>query len=78
MPLILSSQSMNSQVFLQEIENDLGLSTAASTKNWVNENKGFIESQLEEYGAVLFSLTQSFAEAGVDSPKSFSISCKKT
>ena len=46
---------MNNQVFLQEIENDLGLSTPASTKNWVNENKGFIESQLEEYGAVLFS-----------------------
>ena len=46
---------MNNQVFLQEIENDLGLSTSASTKNWVNENKGFIESQLEEYGAVLFS-----------------------
>ena len=55
MPLILSSLSMNNQVFLQEIENDLGLSTPASTKNWVNENKGFIESQLEEYGAVLFS-----------------------
>lgn len=55
MPLILSSQSMNNQVFLQEIENDLGLSTPASTKNWVNENKGSVESQLEEYGAVLFS-----------------------
>ena len=55
MPLILSSLSMHNQVFLQEIENDLGLSTPASTKNWVNENKGFIESQLEEYGAVLFS-----------------------
>ena len=47
MPLILSSLSMNNQVFLQEIENDLGLSTPASTKNWVNENKGFIESQLK-------------------------------
>ena len=47
-PLILSSQSMNNQVFLKEIENDLGLSTAASTNNWVNENKGSIESQLEE------------------------------
>ena len=55
MPLILSSQSMNNQVFLQEIENDLGLSTPASTKNWVNENKCFVESQLEEYGAVLCS-----------------------
>lgn len=55
MPLILSSQSMNNQVFLQEIENDLGLSTPESTKNWVNENKGSVESQLEEYGAVLFS-----------------------
>ena len=55
MPLILSSPSMNNQVFLQEIENDLGLSTPASAKNWVNENKGSVESQLEEYGAVLFS-----------------------
>ena len=54
-PLILSSQSMNNQVFLKEIENDLGLSTPESTKNWVNENKGSVESQLEEYGAVLFS-----------------------
>ena len=45
---------MNNQVFLQELENNLGLSTPASTKNWINENKGFIESQLEEYGAVLF------------------------
>ena len=55
MPLILSSRSMNNQVFLQEIENDLGLSTPASTKNWVNENKSSVESLLEEYGAVLFS-----------------------
>ena len=46
---------MNNQVFLQEIENDLGLSTPASAKNWVNENKSSVESLLEEYGAVLFS-----------------------
>ena len=46
---------MNNQVFLQEIENDLGLSTPASAKNWVNENKSSVESLLEEYGAILFS-----------------------
>jgi hypothetical protein len=46
---------MNNQTFLQEIANDLGLSTPASTKNWVNENKSSVESLLEEYGAVLFS-----------------------
>ncbi len=53
--LILSFQSMNNLVFLQKMKNHAGLTTLAETQNWVCENRVDIESQLEEYGAVLFS-----------------------
>jgi hypothetical protein len=46
---------MTKKAFLQEVERDKDLTTLVSTQNWVEENKILIESQLKEYGAVLFS-----------------------
>ena len=46
---------MTKKAFLQEVERDEDLTTLVSTQNWVEENKILIESQLEEYGAILFS-----------------------
>tara|TARA_B100000579_G_scaffold434465_1_gene455420 strand:+ start:3053 stop:3991 length:939 start_codon:yes stop_codon:yes gene_type:complete len=46
---------MTKKAFLQEVERDKDLTTLVSTQNWVEENKILIESQLEEYGAILFS-----------------------
>ena len=46
---------MNKKDFLREIQEDTKLITLSSAEKWVNENKVSIESQLDEYGAVLFS-----------------------
>ena len=46
---------MNKKDFLREIQEDAKLITLSSAEKWVNENKVSIESQLDEYGAVLFS-----------------------
>ena len=46
---------MTKKAFLQEVERDKDLTTLVSTQNWVEENKILIESQLEEYGAILIS-----------------------
>ena len=46
---------MNKKDFLREIQEDTKLITMSSAEKWVNENKVSIESQLDEYGAVLFS-----------------------
>ena len=45
---------MTDQAFLQVVENDSDLGNMSSTQNWLKENKNSIESQLEEYGAILF------------------------
>jgi len=45
---------MTDQAFLQVVENDSNLGNMSSTQNWLKENKNSIESQLEEYGAILF------------------------
>ncbi len=52
---ILSFQFMNKKDFLKEIQEDTELITMSSTEKWIHENKISIESQLDEYGAVLFS-----------------------
>ena len=52
---ILSFQFMNKKDFLKEIKEDTKLITMSSTEKWIHENKVSIESQLDEYGAVLFS-----------------------
>ena len=52
---ILSFQFMNKKDFLKEIQEDTKLITMSSTEKWIHENKVSIESQLDEYGAVLFS-----------------------
>ena len=46
---------MTKKAFLQEVERDKDLITPTSAQNWVEENKISIESQLEKYGAILFS-----------------------
>ena len=46
---------MNKKDFLREIQEDTKLITLSSAEKWVNENKVSIESQLDEYGAVLLS-----------------------
>ena len=46
---------MNKKDFLKEIQEDTKLITMSSTEKWIHENKVSIESQLDEYGAVLFS-----------------------
>ena len=46
---------MNKKDFLKEIQEDTKLVKMPSTEKWVHENKVSIESQLDEYGAVLFS-----------------------
>ena len=45
---------MTDQAFLKVVENDSDLGNMSSTQNWLKENKNSIESQLEEYGAILF------------------------
>ena len=45
---------MTDQAFLKVVENDSDLGNMSSTQNWLKENKISIESQLEEYGAILF------------------------
>ena len=45
---------MTNQPFLQEVENDSGLNNLKSTKDWLKENKIFIELKLEEHGAIIF------------------------
>ena len=52
---ILSFQFMNKKDFLKEIQEDAKLITMSTVENWVHENKVSIESQLDKYGAVLFS-----------------------
>ena len=52
---IPSFQFMNKKDFLKEIQEDTKLITMSSTEKWVYENKVSIESQLDEYGAILFS-----------------------
>ena len=52
---ILSFQFMNKKDFLKEIQEDMKLMTMSSTEKWIHENKVSIESQLDEYGAILFS-----------------------
>jgi len=54
MPSIPFFQFMTDQAFLQVVENDSDLGNMSSTQNWLKENKNSIESQLEEYGAILF------------------------
>ena len=51
---IPSFQFMNKKDFLKEIQEDTKLITMSSTEKWIHENKVSIESQLDEYGAVLF------------------------
>ena len=46
---------MNKKDFLKEIQEDTKLITISSAEKWVHKNKVSIESQLDEYGAVLFS-----------------------
>ena len=52
---ILSFQFMNKKDFLKEIQEDTKLIPMSTVENWVHENKVSIESQLDKYGAVLFS-----------------------
>ncbi len=51
---ILSFQFMNKKDFLKEIQEDTELITMSSAVKWIHENKVSIETQLDEYGAVLF------------------------
>ena len=44
---------MNKKDFLKEMQEDTKLITMSSTEKWIHENKVSIESQLDEYGAVL-------------------------